>query len=688
MPHHISDSPVANVLASSHQPPLPGLRGAALWCAVMFLQCVFAVQCFAQDFDSSAVSGERPQRTQLLKRYVIHRLSFVIMPDSAEPGEVPTQKELESVPSSRQSDFSITSRILRSFAFEAIRASREVPASIRTTLVKLSTTSAENEIRYFDRATAGYDVLRLQDYFTQRGYHDATARYHFHISADERDNHLAFLIYPGRQYSLDTAIFVGLDSLPPDVKAQLAAVPPLAIKQPFGEGTVTAYNSRIISALHDAGYAFAGYQKTADSTAADTSKKRMIDRMPTVSSDTVRKRDSVTVFFNPGRRYRIGSITFADSTRGYPVVVSELKSRQLEFATGDWYKQSSIDRSYANLNNLGTFDRIAIALDTAGTSDTLNARITTLYKRVWEFTAIAFFNATFPDNFNNFGADFGYLNRNFGGAAQALNLYFRPTLRNTSFFWETLVDSSLERAWQLSDKDYEFGALFSQPDFFRAFGNKRVDLSSNLLASYRFVVNPLKLYTANFRVSLTMPLRSFLERVQLDLINEWQQPERYSEALDNAIAIALREAPGVDTALTTQRVTETLDQYDRLNSYSAGRFLPTSLVATLSYTNDQRNDLFYPSSGYTFNASVDLAVPILAGFTRVQAVWTTYTALSEQTVGAFKARGGTILWYNPDTYIVPFERHYFMGGASSIRSYPSRTLRDPVSGGNQAEIGT
>jgi outer membrane protein assembly factor BamA len=616
-------------------------------------------------------AGERPQ---VAKRYVIHRLIVTLVPDSGETDIPLTQQQLLGVLSLQATQLSLPSRILREITYNGLDVP-DFPRPITMIFARAYVEAVEHDLRYFDRSAADYDVLRLEDYLNQYGYHDARVRYVFRIRDRARDNELEYIVRLGKRYRLDTVVVRGLDALPDDVRASVERIlASIELPQPYREDLVRTTIETVLDTLRNRGYVRAGYARQRDSAGTAT------QLLPVVVSDTVAKRDSVTVFLDPGERYRLGTIAMVDSTRGNPIVGFELQRRQLAIAEGQWYSPRLVERSIGNLMALGTFDRIWA--DTTVTEDRLiNIRLHLYYRRVWEASIGWFFNSTFPDNFNNTGVDVSYVHRNLFNAAQAVTMYFRPTLRNTSYFAQILPDSGLGRSFAIIDKDLEAGMLFTQPDWFRLSDRLRVDANAQLGASYRFVVDPFKLLSLSLRAGVTLPLQGYDERIQLDVIVEAQRPERFTEALQRAVEIN----PTIDSML----IRETLEQYRLLNSYTGGQLKWTSAIAALRYYRDFRNDLFYPSRGNTLTMFVETTVArLLSGYTQAQITYTTYHPAGSG-VAAFKFRGGWIWWHDPATTIVPFDRHYFAGGAISIRGYASRQLVDLRSGGaNPSEVGT
>lgn len=634
-------------------------------CVAIAVTVLCAALVHAQDDPGTAGDGGR---LRVARRYVINSIMFITEQDSVG-GYVPSDIELGSLINSRSCDFSLTSRILRTLTYEAFRY-RQVPAGVKTTLAEFYTQSSKNELRYFDKTVANIDALIIRDYFTQLGYHDADVRYEFRISADERNNVLMFRIRSGRQYTLDTIVVTGTDGLPRSVHDDIVRLIGESKLVSFNEPRINMLAMRMLGVLHDSGYAFARYPVSKDSTSAGEVE---LIRVPKIHIDTVRKQDSVTIFLEPLKRYRFGSVRFIDSTHGYPFVVHELKRFQLEFKEGEWYNLSTLRRSESAIAALGPFDRVA--LDTMAVGDSILTSVFCSYRRHWELRPSAFLNNTFPDNFNNVGLDVNYLNRNLLHDAQVLNLYARWTLRNIDYIATNLANNPNV------DQEYETGFLFSQPDFLRIAG-KRIDGSFQTNYSYRAIVDPMKVHTLSSRISPFVMMNDNTARLQFDIIGEAQLPKNFEGSYESAYQQIILRNPSIDTTNLRQFLRDRLDPYQKLDSYTSNgtRFRATSFVLAMSYFMDKRNDIFFPAQGYTLNVVSEWTpLGLLTDFLRLQGTYTWYGTLNPQTTEAFKARVGHILWFNRNEKIVPSDRHYFAGGAASIRSFASRNLGDATS---------
>ncbi len=675
----------------------------------LVLTCLF-VACSSFTYlraqTTPVISGERVKRAKAPSRYAIHDIVFDVRPDSST-GSLPSQTELLSIINSRACDFSITSRVLRSLTYESM-AYDEVPSGVVTTLKEFYTRASMTELRYFDNTIATLDVYRLRDYFEQIGYHDSQIRFVFQVSHDQRDNTLRFIISPRRLYRLDTIVVAGIDTIPVETRQGVQQLAHDARTLIFNEPMISALTAQMLNYLHNSGYAFARLPVLADSAVlqkeAEEKKRRLLEnpgdtadgsamesralreQTPLAMIDTVRKRDSVTIFLQPLKRYYFGSTKYIDSTMGMPFVVTSLKEQQLEFRPGDLYNLSALRRSQATISSLGPFERVSI--DTTAVGDSILTTVFCTYKRVWEIGANLFLNNTFPDAFTNLGIEANYLHRNLLHDANAIAINGRYTLRNP-FPWLSKDNSSN------TDQEVELAGSYAQPGVFPVW-RKRVDLNLSLNYSNRYIVDPLSVKSVTGRMSFLMQMAENTERVQLDFILEAQSPKGYNGAFDAAYKQVLLSNPLVDTARLRKDLTERLDPYNKLNSYAEnGNKFPLTLMAIAgNYFTDKRNDLFYPSYGHTGNILVETTITAeglnnLTNFTRFLGYYYLYGTVGSNWTSAFKVRGGHVIWRGfeaadstgrrSNPYIVPSDRGFFAGGASSIRSFGSRQLGNPAS---------
>ncbi|MDW7997804.1 MAG: BamA/TamA family outer membrane protein [Bacteroidota bacterium] len=108
------------------------------------------------------------------------------------------------------------------------------------------------------------------------------------------------------------------------------------------------------------------------------------------------------------------------------------------------------------------------------------------------------------------------------------------------------------------------------------------------------------------------------------------------------------------------------------------------MTMSLSLGADHRDHPTTPRMGHTMFTTLEiggLGAIGLAQYTRLQLLLLGFMPIHPRAVLAGKLRLGTIWWRNREKSYVPYDRHFFAGGANSIRGWASRSLWDPSSGG-------
>src|SRR5690606_16006003 len=105
----------------------------------------------------------------------------------------------------------------------------------------------------------------------------------------------------------------------------------------YDENTLIQYIYKLKSTLENSGYFFV----------------RKIDEKIIIKKDELK--DSVTVIFDTGRRYKFGEIRFVDIKGKQHIVTDKQKKELLAWKEGQYYSKYKIDKSVRNLLTLGTF---------------------------------------------------------------------------------------------------------------------------------------------------------------------------------------------------------------------------------------------------------------------------------------------------------------------------------------------
>lgn len=549
----------------------------------------------------------------------------------------------------KQSNRSTPHSILE-YYYNNIRLIENVPKNIPSTLNNFIS-NLENEIGYFNSNIVSNDSTALWHLYNIHGFHFNEIYYTFLPDSSSRENVLTFHITEGERYRIDTIAYLGLDSLPADINRKINNRKVIKPGRNFYEPDIITEVNRIQNFLVNNGYFYSKYSIKA------------------VTIDTLIKRDSITVVFNPGIRQKIGNITFIDSTKGQRVLAGGMKRRQVEINENDWYSRKLIKRSKGNLNSLGMFE-LAI-IDTTSefypqNDSTLNLKVLLVYRKQIEWDTGMFLNQTPLYNYVNFGFSGSIFHRNLFNAAQSANLYANASINDISKVFSDF--NNLESEGQI-------GLQYSQPLLW-TLDNSKISLNSSFTFSAR-VINKFRLNTWAFPIKfpVKLPNITYFNQLVFDLTFERQEPVNLPDLLTNIEELNQTEYESVLRASILYQ-----DLYNYLNEPKTN--LLTSNLMGITLIGDNKDHPFSPTEGsYTYISldgwNVFLSHPSVSGLSkyfRFQFARSDFFSPNDLAVHAFKVKFGGIYLIDKENSYVPIERQFFAGGANSVRGWQSRKL--------------
>ena len=96
-------------------------------------------------------------------------------------------------------------------------------------------------------------------------------------------------------------------------------------------------------------------------------------------------------------------------------------------------------------------------------------------------------------------------------------------------------------------------------------------------------------------------------------------------------------------------------------------------VLSLGYSSDKRDSAIYPTSGYKFDISSEIALPLLdMQYYQFNAKITDFQPLTKEFVWSNKLDLGYAHSYGDDPY--PFFKNYYVGGTNSVRGYKTASI--------------
>ncbi len=515
------------------------------------------------------------------------------------------------------------------------------------------------EIRYFSRNHVEKDVESLADYYNRKGFHEAEVSFAFYGNPETKKNVLEFVIDEGERSFTGPVNYIGLDSLPYDVKLRVDKQILINDTVPFDEDLIMAEVEGINLLLKNWGYYY-------DSLNAPP-------KVVKSSNNT----DSVVVFFDTGKRVKVLGYEFVDSLRNQPKVVDGLKEKLIDLSNDGWYRMEDRQESISRMISLGTFDRVLI--DTSSqhghvTDSTLTFVVLTQYRKSREWGTGIFLNESY-DNATNLGFEIEFQHRNLLNAAQNFRLFGNIGIRDVGSLLSNPEDLARISRWEY---ETQLGFNFTQPYLFM-FDKTVVNLSTLPLYSFRRI-NEIRISTivAPIKFPIILPGNTFFSNIIVDFTFERQEPDNFAQTISDLKnnAQSLQDSLRVEQAI---RIYGDLDDYFR--SPESGLF--SSNLLGVSLISDKRNNLFEPTSGHFFNMTLDgsnvfLSYSILsalANYLRAQISHYQYISLGRQAVLALKGHAGAIWLFESGNSYVPLDRQFFAGGANSVRGWPTRKLR-------------
>ncbi|QLH53025.1 MAG: hypothetical protein CH6_0587 [Candidatus Kapaibacterium sp.] len=552
---------------------------------------------------------------------------------------------LQGIISTKPSKKSIPHKILR-FYYDNVSKNRSSPKLLSSSLRDI-VYSLINEISFFKEGQVEQDRKTIALYYYQNGFHEVKVRYRFFPDSAKRINILQFEIEEGPRYIVNYISLVGLETLDENLRAKAENLRKIKIGMPFNEMLLAEELRSIRILLRENGYFYADYQT------------------PRVVIDTALKIDSVFITFSTGKVVKIEQINFIDSVGNQKRVGYNVKLNHLDIKSGDIYQQSKVLSSEISLNSIGTFELVRI--DTSSlfqpcTDSTINLAVYLRYRKLREYGVGLFTNRTTTEKAINIGAEFTLTDRNVFGGGQSANLFLRGFVVDVS-------RAIFER--KSLEYEYQLGVNFVQPLLW-LIGNIRIGLTGSILYSQRKVFSALQLNT--FSLPLKFPTRlpfwTYFNYVDIDLFFERQVPKNFATASTQFYKNAL-------TFQDSLRIQQALSIYGNLDRYiNTQHPLLTSSLLGINLTGDTRDNPLLPKRGRLTNLGFEGYLLLgMAKFYRVNLNYLSFWELTDFVVLGAKVRAGHIFWFDRANSYVPYERHFFAGGANSNRGWASRQLR-------------
>ncbi len=603
---------------------------------------------FSQTISAIEIHSPYKSKNDTLN-YAINKISFT--------GEIYFPEPLlESIIITKPTSFSLPHRGVRFLYFQLLANQYSPKILIKNLKDKL--VKWENEFSYFEKQKVETDSLILNNFYHQKGFNNFKCTIKFYGNPKTGKNILEFNIDAGERWKFGPIIYLGLDSLPDDIKLKIKQIIKLNEGMDFDEVALYKEINSIRNLLLNSGYFYATYNKDYP-----------------IQVDLKKKTNTVVILFKPGIRQRIAEIQIVDSMTSQTAVSSNMKKSLMDIKTGDYYNPQKISQTELNLYSLGTFSLVTIDTinENPNSQDSLlKLRALLVYRKQHAYHAGLFFNQTTWDQAYNIGVEANYSNKNIFGAAQVFNPFVKFTL---------LDISRAIQNWPNYEYELSAGINFSQPMLWNLPGFK-VGIAAQPQYSYRIFNKFLNLETWSLPITfqVNLPEFTFFQNLNFKFTFERQDPKNFNSAISKLLG-ELENGNSQDTFA----LLETFTLYDNLNTYiqTYNPVLTANLLG-VSISGDKRNNPFSPTQGYFANVSIEGLDPLFfpfdklqgdSKFWRFQFMYLNFHSFNPSSILALKLKAGYIYWWDKYLSYIPSDRQFFAGGANSVRGWSSRRLR-------------
>ncbi len=524
-------------------------------------------------------------------------------------------------------------------ALLSVMMTKESPGNISSFFYEHFGERLGSRREYFDQATFEADLGTLRAFYRDNGFFSVVIDTVLSRDSMGRAVSVKFIIQEGYRSLVDTARYVGLDSINPLVHREVYSSQKVRIGSPFSAKEVTEEQARILGLLHNQGYPEAKLDSAVIQLRLSTNDVNVI------------------LTFHSGREYRFGKISISPEGATMKDIDSSLVFHHLEFATGQVYSLERKLETERNLSRSGVFETVRVDARFPSLDDTSRGvpiTITLKPRDKHELTPELFVND--EDNAFNLGMGLGYNNRNFFGSAR--NFLTRGRLRV----------QSIQRI--------SFLKMFTPGGFRQPSLVANAELTFQLLQPYIFTNSVSGTWTFSLIADKKIQYLQSIVRNKIGISNQFS--EHTFGFFDWSVE---RMAVEIFDSSAAAQFTE--EQRPQLNSI---------LVATVQ--RDMTNDILSPSSGLFSSVSLEEAglVPTLlknfgsslpfSQYYKMSAYARWYDDLTKDryAILAMKLKGGFAEPYrfrrNPgeENLPVPLNRRFFEGGSGSVRGWRAREL--------------
>ena len=494
---------------------------------------------------------------------------------------------------------------------------------------------------YFNFEDFVVDVQRIEKFYFDNGYIDASVDTTFIIDTTYKEISVKFLINENEPYYLNNITYSGIDKLESSLKTEFFQKNNQAIKQrdKFNKNKIDEEISRIVTLLNNNGYAFA-YASPPEIVKIESKNAALKNKI------------NLTYNFITGKRYLFGKTEIQISKKDYGISLYDIL-RELDYKENNIYNKFQLIESENRLNRIALLDNARIQFDRIDTIENkIHLKIVGSVRKKYELQPAVY------------GYDIS--NRFFAGVGlEFVDKYFFGNGRNFNSKISILAHSTDVNL-------IEFSANLFQPYIFK---NNKITANWNITGSlFQEEFYRITRIKNDLSFNYELPKYTFIN----DLTIHWKVSNARIKAKDNIYNDTIVVLP-VNTFINT-----------------------FSSILGVSVVHNSSNNLAFPSAGY-FQAFLleesgligrlarklfDISTFSYFKFSAVNKLYFNISKDKPSSVIATKLLIGALFEYGDNSfrlnnngisrdislYLNPDESKFIAGGSTSIRGWGAKKL--------------
>jgi outer membrane protein insertion porin family len=495
---------------------------------------------------------------------------------------------------------------------------------------------------YFNSMYVPSDSAALKSFYGDNGFFLANISTEYDIDTSAHTAKILYKINENKPFNYNQIIFYGLDNITSSLQDNIKSNFDINYSDRYTESEVALKIAQAISTLKDSGYMNASFDSTL------------------INIDTVKAAAGIYIYFYAGSRYKLSEINIVKTGIGKDEVNDEVIKNLTAFEKDEYFNLSKIQKGQSRLYSTEIFNSALIEASIKDTSDS--------YVPLQIKGDIGEMNELYPELIMN--DKYGEFNLGLGGNYKRKNF-----LGNARRLWLNVQGLILDVA------------TFNPDNLFKRRANRDSTFQGEITASIKLdqpyiFDEPISASLESYYESTTIEKNFYLNYGIKASLNFERPIYRFINIL----------VPYFNLDYITY-----IPNLKELNlGYDESSF--TTAFGT-QLGSSKTDNLFYPTKGYNLSFNVEgatsktqldlegqdlydaiginkLSVSERAWFYVFQATASFYSALSldRKTVYGTKFKLGYIQTIEGRDELIPPNRTFYAGGASSVRGWRSREL--------------